>query len=97
MATTTASKSGLSFGPVGSPGVVPAAPIKRPDLVSLVTESLRQQILDGVHPPGAELPAQGKLAATYNVSVNVIREALRNLRSLGWSRFRRGGALRSRA
>jgi DNA-binding FadR family transcriptional regulator len=59
------------------------APIKRPDLVALVTESLRQQILDGVHPPGSELPAQGKLAATYNVSVNVIREAMRNLRSLG--------------
>jgi DNA-binding FadR family transcriptional regulator len=63
--------------------IVPGAPIKRPDLVALVTDSLRQQILDGIHPPGAELPAQGKLAATYNVSVNVVREALRNLRSLG--------------
>jgi DNA-binding FadR family transcriptional regulator len=69
--------------PTGFPSIVPGAPIKRLDLVALVTDSIRQQILDGVHPPGAELPAQGKLAATYNVSVNVIREALRNLRSLG--------------
>ena len=69
--------------PAGFPSVVPGAPIKRLDLVALVTDSIRQQILDGIHPPGAELPAQGKLAATYNVSVNVIREALRNLRSLG--------------
>lgn len=58
-------------------------PIQRTDLVAMVTESLRRQILDQVYPPGAELPAQSKLATLYNVSVNVIREALRNLRSLG--------------
>lgn len=84
MTASTTSDSGLHFGQkTGSASIIPGGPIKRPDLVALVTDSLRQQILDGIHPPGAELPAQGKLAATYNVSVNVIREAMRNLRSLG--------------
>lgn len=63
--------------------IVSDTQIERPDLVALVTDSIRQQILDGVYTPGSVLPGQGKLAATYNVSVNVIREALRNLRSLG--------------
>ena len=82
MATT--SKLGVSSGQNASgPRVTPVLPIERPDLVALVTDSIRQRISDGVHPPGSPLPAQGKLAATYNVSVNVIREALRNLRSLG--------------
>jgi len=62
---------------------LPSTPIERPDLVALVTDAIRQRILDGTHPPGSALPAQGKLAAAFNVSVNVIREAMRNLRSLG--------------
>ncbi len=81
---STTNKPGMYIGQPSAPqSIVPSMSIKRPDLVAIVTDSLRQQILDGIHPPGAELPAQGKLAATYNVSVNVIREALRNLRSLG--------------
>lgn len=65
------------------PDIAPATPIKRPDLVALVTESVRQRILDGTYPPGSELPAQGTLAANFDVSLNVVREAMRNLRSLG--------------
>ncbi len=81
------SESGLSIRhdtwATGSPTISAGSRIERPDLVALVTDSIRQRILDGTHPPGSILPAQGKLAATFNVSVNVIREAMRNLRSLG--------------
>jgi DNA-binding FadR family transcriptional regulator len=64
--------------------------IDRPDLVALVTDSIKKQILDGIHPPGSILPGQGKLAVTYNVSVNVVREALRNLRSQGLLKVSQG-------
>jgi GntR family transcriptional repressor for pyruvate dehydrogenase complex len=81
------SESSLSTKPIipttGSPSILTTTPIERPDLVALVTDSIRQRILDGTYPPGSALPAQGKLAAAFNVSVNVIREAMRNLRSLG--------------
>jgi DNA-binding FadR family transcriptional regulator len=87
VSTSTMSETTLGTkqiaGTAGSPSLLTGAPIERPDLVALVTDSIRQRILDGTHPPGSTLPAQGKLAATFNVSVNVIREAMRNLRSLG--------------
>lgn len=76
--------------PAHARSIPPGAYFERPDLVARVTDSIRQKILDGLHPPGSPLPGQGKLAAQYNVSVNVVREALRNLRSLGMIQVSQG-------
>ncbi|MBN2292207.1 MAG: FadR family transcriptional regulator [Pirellulales bacterium] len=67
----------------GSANITQGTRSKQIDLVSLVTNSIRERILDGTHPAGSTLPAQGELALTYNVSRNVIREAMRDLQSLG--------------
>jgi DNA-binding FadR family transcriptional regulator len=58
-------------------------PITRPDLVTVVTESVRQRIVDGEFLPGEYLASEAELAKAFGVSRNVIREAMRNLRSLG--------------
>jgi GntR family transcriptional regulator, transcriptional repressor for pyruvate dehydrogenase complex len=82
----------------GSPGIAPGyPPIERPDLVASVTDSIRRQILDGIHAPGSVLPAQGRLASEFKVSLNVIREAMRNLRSLGMVNVSQGRCPRVRA
>jgi DNA-binding FadR family transcriptional regulator len=56
---------------------------KRPDQVARVTELIRQQILEGNYPAGHVMPAESKLAGRLSVSRNVVREAMRNLRTLG--------------
>lgn len=63
------------FGPISS--------VQRPDLVTLITESIRQRVLDGSYAPGYVLPAEAEMAKAFAVSRNVMREALRQLRVLG--------------
>jgi len=62
---------------------VPATPIQRIDLVAEVTESLRHGIFTGDYPAQSSLPSEGDLAKKFGVSRNVVREAMRNLRTLG--------------
>ncbi|MFD0852721.1 GntR family transcriptional regulator, partial [Actinomadura adrarensis] len=48
-----------------------------------ISEAIRQSILDGSLAPGAELPTEAEMAATFNVSRPTLREALRELHSGG--------------
>jgi len=57
--------------------------IQRPDLVTLITNSIRQRVLDGRYTAGHVLPAEAELAKAFAVSRNVMREALRQLRVMG--------------
>ena len=61
----------------------PIDSVQRPDLVTLITESIRQRVLDGSYTTGHVLPAEAELAKAFAVSRNVMREALRQLRVLG--------------
>ncbi len=58
-------------------------PFERVDLVAEVTEWIRQQIFSGVYQVDTQLPSEGKMASQFGVSRNVMREAMRNLRTLG--------------
>ena len=55
----------------------------RTDLVSKITDWLRTEIISGRLAVGSRLPSEGKLAEQTGVSRNVVREAMRNLRSQG--------------
>jgi len=56
---------------------------ERGALVDHVVEEVVQAILRGDYPAGSELPPSEKLAAAFGVSLTVIREAMRALRSQG--------------
>jgi len=45
----------------------------------LIAEELRQEIVDGVRPPGAKLPPEGELAERFGVHRNTVRQAVANL------------------
>ena len=55
-----------------------------------VADDLRQQLEDGVWPPGTRLPGEVHLAETYGVSRATIRTALRSLESRGLTATRHG-------
>jgi len=57
--------------------------ITKPDLVHEVTTWVRQRILNGEFATASVLPSEGELARNLGVSRNVVREAMRNLRSQG--------------
>jgi GntR family transcriptional repressor for pyruvate dehydrogenase complex len=59
------------------------SPPGRTALVDHVVEEVRQAIVRGDYPVGGELPAAEKLAIGFGVSMTVIREAMRVLRSQG--------------
>ena len=65
-------------------------PIAPSDLVAHITTHLRQRIVSGELPPDSELPPEGHLAALFNVSRTVVREAMRHLRSQGLVEVGRG-------
>ncbi len=69
----------------------------RVDLVSNVTDWIRREILSGNLEVGSKLPAEGKLADEFGVSRNVVREAMRNLRSMGLIEISQGRAPRVKA
>jgi DNA-binding FadR family transcriptional regulator len=50
-------------------------------LVSQLSETLRQAIAKGDHPPGSRLPSEAQLTATHGVSRTVVREAIAALRA----------------
>lgn len=55
-----------------------------------VVEKLRQEIQQGVHPVGHNLPTEAELSARFGLSRHTIREALRELRLAGLVTSRRG-------
>lgn len=55
-----------------------------------VVGKLRQEIQQGVHPVGQNLPTEAELSARFGLSRHTIREALRELRLAGLVTSRRG-------
>ncbi|GAA3449706.1 GntR family transcriptional regulator [Dactylosporangium matsuzakiense] len=47
----------------------------------MVADLIRQQILDGTYPPGAQLPTEAQLAAAHRCGRELIRDALAALRA----------------
>ena len=63
------------------------SPVRLP---TQIAEHLMEQILDGRLQPGARLPTEQKLCETFNVSRNVVREAISRLRADGLVQARQG-------
>jgi DNA-binding FadR family transcriptional regulator len=76
----------LSEPPGPSIGVIG----KRGNLVSMLTESLERDILEGRYRPGDQLPTESALATRVGVSRTVVREAVASLRAAGLVETRQG-------
>ncbi|MBE9080426.1 GntR family transcriptional regulator [Romeria aff. gracilis LEGE 07310] len=61
-----------------------------PPLHQLISEKLRQQILEGEFQPGAQLPSEHQLIEQFQVSRITIRRAISNLNQQGLVISRRG-------
>lgn len=70
-----------------------AAPTRLGDVV---IDRLTQAILDGRLKPGDALPSEGRIAASFGVSKQVAREAIRELASMGVVHVQQGKATRVR-
>jgi GntR family transcriptional regulator, transcriptional repressor for pyruvate dehydrogenase complex len=68
----------------------PAVRLYRGRVADQIIDDLRTQILSGVLPDGARLPAERELAAGYGVSPATVREAIRVLTSMGLVNTRNG-------
>ncbi|MER0236514.1 FadR/GntR family transcriptional regulator [Fulvimarina sp. MAC8] len=66
---------------------------RRGNLVTKVSDDLRQIILSGRFPIGQKLPSEAALTAQYDVSRTVIREAIAFLRSDGLVESRQGAGV----
>jgi DNA-binding GntR family transcriptional regulator len=64
----------------------------RPDepLYARIARVLKDEIVSGVHPVGAQLPTEDELCTRFSVSRYTVREALRRLRDAGLVASRRG-------
>jgi GntR family transcriptional repressor for pyruvate dehydrogenase complex len=58
-------------------------PIEVSDISELISNSIKNLIIEGKLKPGDKLPSERILAEKFNVSRNTLREALGNLRLLG--------------
>jgi len=58
-----------------------------------ITRKLTRRIVDETYPPGSKLPTERELAAEFNVTRHVIREALKRLEALGLVRIRQGSGI----
>lgn len=66
-------------------------PLVFSDRVDVLAEALRSQISDGTLGPGARLPSERDIADKYRLSRNTVREALRQLETVGLV-YRRPGS-----
>ena len=64
--------------------------VKKPLLSKEVEEQLRKSINAGVYKPGDKLPAERELVEQFQVSRVTVRDALKNLQSLGMISVKRG-------
>jgi DNA-binding FadR family transcriptional regulator len=87
-----------SDGPARGPGgqttmLTPQPPTKlyRDRVADQIVDDLRSQILSGTLEDGSRLPSERELAASYDVSVPTIREAVRVLTAMGLLNTRNGG------
>lgn len=58
-----------------------------------ITSKLIARIIDGVYPPGSKLPTEREIAEEFDVTRNVVREALKRLEALGLVTIRRGSGI----
>ena len=58
-----------------------------------ITSKLIARIIDGVYPPGCKLPTEREIAEEFNVTRNVVREALKRLEALGLVTIRRSSGI----
>ena len=58
-----------------------------------ITSKLIARIIDGVYPPGSKLPTEREVAEEFEVTRNVVREALKRLEALGLVTIRRGSGI----
>jgi DNA-binding FadR family transcriptional regulator len=65
-------------------------PAGRRNLVDVVGQQLRQEILGGALKPGEKLPSESGLTEQYKVSRTVIREAIASMRADGLVEVRHG-------
>jgi DNA-binding FadR family transcriptional regulator len=65
-------------------------PAGRRNLVDIVGQQLREQIVGGVLKPGEKLPSESGLTDRYKVSRTVIREAIASMRADGLVEVRHG-------
>jgi GntR family transcriptional repressor for pyruvate dehydrogenase complex len=75
---------------LGTAGVSPSR------LGEAVIEKLTQAILDGRLKPGDALPSEGRIAASFGVSKQVAREAIRELAAMGVVHIQQGKVTRIR-
>lgn len=66
-------------------------PIRRPSVGEMVSDQLKEFLLDGRWKPGEKIPSENELAKSFGVSRVTIREALLRLASLGLLESRFGG------
>jgi GntR family transcriptional repressor for pyruvate dehydrogenase complex len=64
--------------------------IKKPSLSKEVERQLKQSIHAGVYGPGDKLPAERELVEQFEVSRATVRDALKNLQSMGLIEIKRG-------
>lgn len=58
-----------------------------------VADDLRAKIREGVYPVGSPLPSRAKLMEIYDVSIAVVRDALKELRGDGTTQGQQGKAV----
>ena len=75
-------RANAQSGPVSEPAVVSLGASHSP-LFALVTDKLRERILNGQYEPGERL-VENKLSSELGVSRIPVREALRSLATEGW-------------
>jgi GntR family transcriptional regulator, transcriptional repressor for pyruvate dehydrogenase complex len=57
--------------------------VKTQNIVNIVYEQMKRNILEGLWPPGSKLPSESELIATFDVSRVSVRSAVQRLRGLG--------------
>lgn len=62
-------------------------------LSKLVTSKLIGRIIEGTYPSGTRLPTEREIAEEFQVTRNVVREALKRLEALGLVTIRRGSGI----
>jgi DNA-binding GntR family transcriptional regulator len=81
MTVKPATRSRRAKAPRGGPRTARRSELKPVGHLYLqVASSLKQDIVSGVYPVGAQLPTEDELRARYSVSRHTVREALRRLR-----------------
>jgi len=78
-------------------GLVVAADIVPTRLGQVVVEKLTQAILDERLKPGDALPSEGRIAMAFGISKQIVREAIRDLATLGVVQIQQGKVARVRS